>query len=104
MCVVSSIGDMWGETLPYRYPWVVPFPAQPHADIVVGADPSEVRKLREEVEELKKLLLAAKRFDEKTGQPDCELDEKIDLLRRVAKAVGVDLEEVFAKKPAGVAG
>lgn len=53
--------------------------------------------LREEVKELRELLLAAKRFDEETGQPDCEMDEKVALIRRVAELVGVDVDEVFGK-------
>lgn len=55
----------------------------------------EFDALRCEVEELKALLLAAKAFDEATGQPDCEMDEKVELIKRVAEAVGVDLEDLF---------
>lgn len=54
--------------------------------------------LRKEIEELKILLLAAKRYDEATGQPDCEMDEKVDLIRRVAEYVGVDVNEVFGSE------
>ena len=45
--------------------------------------------------ELKKLLLAAKGYDEKTGQPDCETDDKVALIKAVAEAVGVDFDSVF---------
>jgi hypothetical protein len=58
----------------------------------------EFDALRREMEELKELLLAAKRFDEATGQPDCEMDEKIELIRRVAEVVGVDVDEVFGSQ------
>lgn len=96
MCVVSSLGDEWNRTIPDRYPQV--FPTTGTGPIVF--DPNAVTReefdaLRKEMEELKILLLAAKRFDEATGQPDCEMDEKVDLIKRVAEIVGVDLEEVF---------
>lgn len=65
----------------------------------VPADPNisreEFEELRKEMEELKQLLLAAKAFDEATGQPDCEMDEKVELIRRVAELVGIDVDEVF---------
>jgi len=56
---------------------------------------SEFEKLRYEVEELKALLKAAKRFDVNTGQQDCEHEEKIKIIRKVAEFVGVDIVDVF---------
>lgn len=53
--------------------------------------------LKREVEEMKKLLLRAKKYDEETGQPDCEMEDKVALLKKVAQLVGVDLSEVFGK-------
>ena len=44
---------------------------------------------------MKKMLEAAKIYDKDTGQPDCEMEEKIDFLKKVAKLVGVNLEEIF---------
>ncbi len=58
---------------------------------------AEFDALRREMEELKKLLTAAKQFDEATGQPDCEMDEKVTLIKAIAKLVGVDLGDVFGK-------
>lgn len=60
--------------------------------------PEDFAALKREVEELRELLKAAKRFDEATDQPDCELDEKVAFLRTVAEFVGVDLDEVFGDK------
>lgn len=57
----------------------------------------EFEQLKKEVAALKELLKAAKKFDAETGQPDCEMEEKVDLLRKIAKMVGVDLEEVLTK-------
>lgn len=97
MCVVSFIGDAWRETAPQRYPWIQPI-IKPGAGVPVVPDTAtheEVAALRAEVAELKELLLAAKKFDEQTGQPDCEVDEKVEALKRVAELLGVDLSEVF---------
>lgn len=89
MCTVSHIGDQWVDTAPKRYP-----------DTFITYPPVEVSKgefdaLKADVEELKLLLKAAKRYDEATGQPDCETEDKVGLLRRLAKLVGVDLEDVL---------
>lgn len=127
MCVVSNLGDQWGQTFPYRWPQVplqpapydVPHPFEPVQDALRecvhcgnerghflhapfepddSVSRADFEKLREEMEELKELLKAAKRFDEATGQPDCEMDEKIELIRRVADMVGVDVDEVFGSR------
>lgn len=51
--------------------------------------------MKAEVAELKELLLAAKKYDEATGQKDCEMEEKIELLRKIGDALGISLDEVF---------
>ena len=83
MCVVSSIMDNWNQRYPLYYP------------AITAVSREEFEALKYEVEELKNLLKVAKEFDEKTGQPDCELEEKFELLKRVAEAVGVDLRDVI---------
>lgn len=99
MCIVSKVSDNFRNTLPYRFPWVptepMPHPTPPYIPPHVSR--AEFDKLRKEVEELKELLKAAKRYDEATGQPDCEVAEKVDLIKRIAKLVGVDMEDVFPK-------
>ena len=86
MCVVSMIGDQWKGNFPTIYP---KFPE---------VTKSEFHTLKKEVEELKKLLIAAKQFDEATGQKDCEMEDKIKFIKQVADSVGVDLSEVFGNK------
>jgi hypothetical protein len=41
------------------------------------------------------LIEAAKDYDRKHNEPDCETEDKMELLRRVAKAVGIDLDDVI---------
>lgn len=110
MCVVSMIGDGWGRQFPDRWPGVQPWEVDPPATIPYQPArvpfslpaPQVSRKdfdaLKAEVEALKRLLLAAKAFDDATGQPHCEADAKVALIKAVAKAVGVDMDEVFEEK------
>jgi cell division FtsZ-interacting protein ZapD len=62
---------------------------------IPGVSQEEFNKLKAELEELKKLLIAAKIFDEKTGQPHCEAEDKVALLKRVADALGVDIKDAL---------
>lgn len=118
MCAVSYVGDYWKDRLPNTHPWVQPWisPVAPNwpstptdstkinwpdinkARVVTHPTKEEFDALKKEVEELRKLLIAAKEYDEKTGQPDCELESKIELIRKVAELVGVSMEDVFGKK------
>lgn len=99
MCTVSNIGDGWGKTFPPNHPWIQPYidPSSPPipSPILIGVSREEFEALRKEVQELKKLLKAAKHFDEVTGQPDCEVDEKVALIKKIAEYVGVDLSDVL---------
>jgi hypothetical protein len=68
---------------------------EPEPPLPVSRD--EFNALKKEVEELKILLLAAKRFDEETGQKNCEVEEKVAFIRQLAEFVGVDVDDVFGK-------
>ena len=91
MCTVSYIGDQWTGTAPKRYPDFFPVPVT----VPAGVSEERFNQLREEVLELKELLKAAKKFDEATEQPDCETEDKVALLRKIAEFVGVDLDDVL---------
>lgn len=100
MCVYSAIGDYAQQTWPKRYPdlvpWVTPGPHTIHFPPVPSPTKEQFDSLVREVEALKELLKAAKVYDELTHQPDCEMEEKIELIRNVAKFVGVDLSDVLS--------
>ncbi len=36
-----------------------------------------------------------KDIDKELGQPDCEMDEKVNIIKALAKYLGVDMSEVF---------
>lgn len=92
MCTVSMVSDYWKDNNLPKYPGVGTGLGWPS-----NVTREEFEALRKDVQELKELLLAAKKFDEATNQPDCEAEDKVALIKRVAEAVGVDLEEVFGK-------
>lgn len=85
MCVVSMVMDDWL----HRHPQLPP--SVPFTELFPVTRP-EFEELKAEVESLKKLLKAAKIYDEETGQPDCEIEEKMDLIKKFAEALGIDLE------------
>lgn len=84
MCTYSMISDHY---LNDRWPRVLPqFPQLP------GPSQVEFDALKKEVEMLRELLKKAKIYDEETGQRDCETDDKVDLLKKIAKHLGVDMD------------
>lgn len=104
MCVVSMVGDHFHKKW-HDHPWVYPqtpiIPTETKT-IVIGPTPeitkAEFDQLKRDVAEMKELLLRAKKYDEDHGEPDCHIDEKVEILRRVADLVGVDLTEIFGPK------
>lgn len=95
MCVVSMVMDYWKDDFNRKYPsGIIPTSINPFPFAVSREEFEEIKK---ELQELKKLILAAKKYDEATNQPDCEQDSKIELVKKIAELVGVDMNEVFKK-------
>lgn len=105
MCVVSMVydhyWDKWSQPpyrisptpLPYQVPVVTPYP-QPFVPVVpVPVAPVVPVQLptQAEIEEFRKLLERAREYDKRTGQPDCELEEKRAKLKKLAEEMGVDI-------------
>jgi hypothetical protein len=96
MCTVSMVGDHYMKIWPKRYPWVEPTPPRQNQTFVLDYVPrAEFDALRREVEDMKALLARAKDYDERNGEPDCEIDEKMAFLRKAAELVGIDLDDVL---------
>lgn len=97
MCVVSFIGDHYGDKwekykdyTPFNSPNPLPF-------TFPQVSKEEFDNLKKEVEEMKELLRKAKIYDEKNNEPNCEIEDKMKLLREIAKLVGIDLDDVINK-------
>lgn len=93
MCVVSMVTDDWNQRFPKQYP--IFNPTDKINDIFGVVTRKEFEALKKEIEALKALLVAAKKYDEDTGQPNCEKEENIQLIKNIAKAVGIDLEDLL---------
>ena len=88
MCVVSNVGDY------YKDRWTL---IEPHSTTITYptyATKEELELLKKEVLEMKKALKKALKQDIKEGNPDCQMEDKIAILKKVAEIVGVDLSEL----------
>lgn len=103
MCVVSFVGDTWNQRLPQQHPWIQPSPYV--TDFTISDNPlnkytqptrAEYDALKKDVEFMKEMLRKAKIYDVENNEPNCEIEEKIERLRAIAKIVDVDLDEVLA--------
>lgn len=93
MCAVSMVGDYYSQ----KWQGQNQLTGLGQYTITNGPSQIEFDSLKKEVLEMKELLKRAKIYDEKNGEPDCELEEKIKTLRKVADLVGVSLDDVFKK-------
>ena len=91
MCTVSMIGDHFNDK------WTQP-PYQQIYTNLPNVSREEFEELKKEVMEMKALLIRAKEYDEKNNEPNCEIEEKMAMLRKFADAVGVDLDSVIRNK------
>lgn len=84
MCVVSMVIDHYNPFFP-PLPEPAPTPTVPNVSGTFTWPPPSVdlNELRKLIEEFKEAMVAAKKVDLLTGQPDCEDPEKAKLVARV---------------------
>lgn len=90
MCVVSMIGDHYNDkwnTPDYKQIW----------DNWPEVTKQEFDALKKEVEEMKELLKRAKIYDEVNNEPNCEIENKVAMLKKIAELFNINLDEVFKK-------
>jgi hypothetical protein len=92
------MGDHYTKKFPETYPWIpVNIPNPNTGPVIIPSNwevpisRAEFESLKRDVLEMKEILKVAKKYDEDTGQPHCEQEEKIRLLKRIAELVGVEL-------------
>lgn len=87
MCVVSMVmdhyWDKWKDRTPAPYHPVMP---------TIPTWPLEPAITPEEIREFRKLLDRAREYDRKNNEPDCELEEKRQRVKRLAEELGVEIE------------
>jgi hypothetical protein len=95
--------DNWG---PIYWPTIYPWPRSPipPAEPFPLPPPFPVQPPRqEELEEFRRLLERARKYDRDKYdrdkyEPDCELEEKRNLLKQMAEKLGIDISFVDAEK------
>lgn len=91
MCVVSMIGDHFHDK------W-----NQPYYKEIITNIPEVSKKdfddLKKEVLEMKELLKKAIKYDKDNNEPNCEVEEKLETLKKVAELLGVSLDDVLKPK------
>jgi hypothetical protein len=101
MCVVSNIGDQWTRKLPdiwpkqWPQPGVYPQPWEYSKQFPPPIPYKQYEALRKELEEMKRQLQEARAQDIANNEPNCEQEDKVALLRKVAKIMNIDLGDVF---------
>lgn len=89
MCAVSMIYDYGQKTWPL--PPAPMIPTQPFQPF----QPS--LPTREQIDEFQKLVKAAREFDRKTGQPDCEDPRKVEWLKQIMDRLDAIEKKLDAK-------
>lgn len=82
MCTVSMIMEHYREKWePRLYEWPPAFPKLNQEPAITD----------EEIREFRTLLERAREYDKRNNEPDCELNEKRDAIKRIAKSLGVEI-------------
>ena len=92
MCTVSMVGDHFNQK------WSQPDYQQLFNSISTSTNTitrQEFDALKKEVEDMKQLLIKAKIYDEQNNEPNCEMEDKVATLKKIAELMGVNLDEVF---------
>jgi hypothetical protein len=96
---MSMIGDYyhdkWYPTPTPEIPNIgVPYPLPPTPNVTK----EEFEALRRDVLEMKELLKRALDYDKRNNEPHCETHAKMEVLRNVAKIVGISLDDIIEYK------
>jgi hypothetical protein len=102
MCSVSMVGDHYNDIWKQK-PWYEESVGITIRNVPAAISRAEFDHLKRQVEEMKELLKRAKKYDEDNGERDCEVDQKMEILRKIAQMVGINLDDVFKAKHAAAA-
>lgn len=94
------IGDYYRTSIPQQWGWTDKIHVQPAPEPFQVPDyvtKKELDELKKEMQQVKELLKRAKDYDAKNNEKDCEVEEKMEFLRKVAGLVGIDFDELLGK-------
>lgn len=104
MCTVSMVMDHYWDEWQRKYinppyspsttPGLPGFPTQKPAYTPQQpfSSPLVPQITKEEVEEFRRLLERAREYDRKNNEPDCEMQEKRDRIKKLAEELGVKID------------
>lgn len=96
MCVVSMVMDDYVDRWGRRY-WPGIQPSTGSGTVLDNMSwtlPS-AGPTQQELEEFRRLLERAREYDKRMNQPDCELEEKVATLKKLAAQLGVNLDDIL---------
>jgi hypothetical protein len=76
--------DEWIQRYPFQITPVVTHPVVP-----LPALPTQ-----QEIDEFRRLLDRAREYDKKNNEPNCEMEEKRNKLKKLAEELGIEIEFV----------
>lgn len=90
MCAVSMImdhfGEKWGQIGQPPPNWPPPTNPSPYQQL------GSPQITPQEIAEFRKLLERARKYDKENNQPDCELEQKKQLVRDLAEKHGIKID------------
>jgi hypothetical protein len=99
--VMDHYKDKWTDNdwIKPTFP-TVPYPTSPGTGITgfppavinPAATKEDIDALKKDLEELKSLVKRALKYDEENGEPECETEAKVAIIKSVADALGVEIE------------
>jgi hypothetical protein len=95
MCVMSMVMDHYHDEWIRRY-YLPVIPLQPVLPFpIIPAVPAPaLQPTPAEIDEFRRLLERARQYDRDHNQPDCELEEKRQKLKKLAEDLGVKIDFV----------
>lgn len=83
MCTYSMVADHYRDKLQPDWGWLGQLGPQQ------WVSKEDFEALKRDVAEMKKLLERAAEYDRRNNEPECEMEDKIAFLRKVAEFVGI---------------
>jgi hypothetical protein len=73
--------------------------ANPNRPLVIdpGVSKEDFAAFKKEFEEFKQLVKRAIKYDEDNNEPHCEVDEKVEIIRKLAEQLGVTVDDIFPR-------
>lgn len=104
MCVVSMVSDhqinKWGEWINQENlytPIIVKNVDTKQLEVKIENLTAQFEELRRDFTDFKKLVLRAIDYDERNNEPECEVEDKVRLIKEMANHLGIDVSDIWSK-------